>query len=337
MKVLIYFEGQETISRSGIGRAMAHQLKALSLAGVETCISPKEGGFDIAHINTYWGKSHLLLHKMKKENIPVIVHGHSTYEDFQNSFRCWKLIYPFYRYAIRSMYEKADYVISPTTYAASLIRKHDWNKHVCAISNGISLEEYAPDQTKIDAFREEFHLKNDEKYVIGVGFPFVRKGILDFIEVGRAMPELSFYWFGSLQKILTEQKVLSAMKKAPKNVHFPGYVKGDLIKGAYQGALATLFPTYEETEGIVALEALASHSPLIVRPIGVFEGWLEKGKNCYMGNSVSEFVSILKELEQKGPSSDILEEGWRVAEERSLFRVGEKLKLVYESLLKEKH
>jgi 1,2-diacylglycerol-3-alpha-glucose alpha-1,2-glucosyltransferase len=60
MKVLLYFEDEEKIKTSGIGRAMRHQMEACSLAGIETTINPKDS-FDIAHINTLWAKSHAVL------------------------------------------------------------------------------------------------------------------------------------------------------------------------------------------------------------------------------------------------------------------------------------
>ena len=51
MKVLLYFEGQEAIKTSGIGRALSHQIRALESQGIEYTLNPKDN-FDIAHINT---------------------------------------------------------------------------------------------------------------------------------------------------------------------------------------------------------------------------------------------------------------------------------------------
>jgi 1,2-diacylglycerol-3-alpha-glucose alpha-1,2-glucosyltransferase len=42
MKVLLYFELAKAISKSGIGRALKHQQKALSLVGVETTTDPND-------------------------------------------------------------------------------------------------------------------------------------------------------------------------------------------------------------------------------------------------------------------------------------------------------
>ena len=102
MKTLIYFQDADTIKNSGIGRAMSHQLQALKDVGVETTIHKKDD-YDIAHINTYWGKSHRALKQAKKRGIPVIVHGHSTYEDFRNSFKCWQLVAPIYNHQLKYM------------------------------------------------------------------------------------------------------------------------------------------------------------------------------------------------------------------------------------------
>ena len=56
MKVLIYFESQDKIKKSGIGRALKHQMAALESAGVEFTLD-KNDSYDIAHINTYFAKS----------------------------------------------------------------------------------------------------------------------------------------------------------------------------------------------------------------------------------------------------------------------------------------
>ena len=64
MKTLIYFQDADTIKTSGIGRAMSHQLQSCKAAGVETTINKKDT-YDLAHINTYWGKSQRLLKRLK--------------------------------------------------------------------------------------------------------------------------------------------------------------------------------------------------------------------------------------------------------------------------------
>lgn len=333
MKVLLYFEGQDAIKTSGIGRALSHQMRALESAGIEYTLNPKDD-FDIAHINTIWAKSGKVLRDCKKRNIPVVVHGHSTFEDFRNSFKCWQLAAPVYNSRIKYMYSHGDLIITPTPYSKGLIEGYGFAKKVIDISNGIDLEEYKVSLDAQKEFKEKFGIKDGEKFVMGVGFPFERKGIQDFFEVARSFPNTKFIWFGALARILMNEKVAKWIKNKPENAIMAGYCKGDIIHGAFQLASCLFFPSFEETEGIVVLEALASRTPLVVRDIGVYKPWLENKKNAHICNNNTEFVSEIGSLLEKGEQKDILDAGFKTASERSLDIVGQKLKEAYLSLLK---
>lgn len=331
MKVLLYFEDEEKIKTSGIGRAMRHQMEACSLAHVDYTTNPKDS-FDIAHINTLWAKSHALLKKCHKAGIPAIVHGHSTYEDFRRSFKCWRLAEPFFDARIRLMYSSADLIITPTPYSKKLIEGYGFGKRVLAISNGIDLKEYAPDLKAVISFRERFSLRDGEKSVIGVGFPFERKGIQDFFEVAKRFPNVKFIWFGALSPWLTSDKVKRWVAHRPQNAIMAGYCKGEVMRGAYQSASCLFFPSYEETEGIVVLEALASHTPLLIRDIGVYDPWLHDQLDCHKGKNNEEFSAVLEKLLSQGEDPVLLERGYEVAKARSLDKIGQELKSAYEGL-----
>ena len=334
MKVLLYLENKSSVSVSGIGRALAHQEEALKENGIEVTFDPKDT-YDIAHINSYGPKSYHLLKKLKRKGIKVVVHGHSTHEDFRESFRLWKLMAPFYNHMMNRMYTRADLIITPTPYSKKLIENYkNVTAEVKAISNGIKLEDYQYDTKYIDEFKERFNITN-EKVVIGVGFYFKRKGIDDFFEVARQMKDVKFIWFGYLNKILTTSYILKAIKNKPDNVILPGYIKGNVIKGAFLYSSCMFFPTREETEGIVALEALATKLTLVTRDIGVYEGWLENNVNCYKGKTNEEFISLIRKSIEEDNTS-IHENGYKVVEERTLKKVGELLKKEYTKLLDKK-
>ena len=327
MKVLLYFEGAEKIKKSGIGRAMRHQMTALTKAGVDFTIDPKDT-YDMVHINTLYSKSKRILKKCNKLGIPAIVHGHSTYEDFRNSFRLWKVMSLWFYPQLTYMYKHAGRIITPTPYSERLIKSYNLCQDVINISNGIDLEEYAPDEAKLEAFKKHFNI-TDQKVVIGIGFPFERKGIHDFFEVARMNPDIIFIWFGYLQRALTTLKILKAIKHRPSNVIMPGYIDNSIIKGAMQYASCLFFPSYEETEGIVVLEALASHLPVLVRRIGVYDEWLVENENCYMGSDNEEFSNKIHDI-IKNDNSKIIEKGYEVVQDRTLDICGQKLKAAYE-------
>ena len=106
-----------------------------------------------------------------------------------------------------------------------------------------------------------------------------------------------------------------------------------MIKSALSGADLYLFPTLEETEGIPIMEACACKQKAIIRDIGVFEDWLEDGKNVYKAKDINEFeIKIKKVLNNELP--DLTEEGYKVAMSRDVKRVGKELINVYKSVMK---
>ena len=332
MKVLLYLENSSSLSVSGIGRALKHQEEALKENGIDVTFDPSDT-YDLAHINSYGPKSYHLLKKLQKKGIKVVVHGHSTHEDFRQSFRFWHLMAPFYNHMMNRMYTRADLVITPTNYSKHLIENYKNVKcEVKAISNGIKLEDYQYDANNVEEFKKMFAIKEGEKGVIGVGFYFKRKGIDDFFKVAESMKDVKFIWFGYLNKFLTTSYILKCIKNKPDNVILPGYIKGNIIKGAMYYASAMLFPTHEETEGIVALEGLATNLTLIIRDIGVYEDWLTNDVNCFKGKTNGEFVTLIRRAIEEDNSS-LHKEGYKVVEERTLKKVGSELKEEYKKLL----
>lgn len=334
MKVLLYFEGEKILSKSGIGRALKHQQAALSAVGIAHTTNPNED-FDILHINTIGPKSMAMIHKARKLGRKVIYHAHSTKEDFENSFVLSNQIAPVFKKRLIHLYGKADAIITPTPYSKKLLESYGLPQPICAISNGIDVEHFDINEAKTKEFRSFFHLQEEEKVVICVGLYFERKGILDFIEVAKQLPQCKFIWFGSVPLYAIPRNIrLLVTKNHPDNVIFPGYISGDIIEGAYCGADAFFFPSKEETEGIVVLEALASYQEVILRDIPVFEPWLQSGVHCYKGKNIEEFCSLVKGVvEHTLPSRK--EAGRKVAVERSIVEVGKQLKAVYEDVLHE--
>lgn len=336
MKVLLYFENIKSISKSGIGRALKHQIRACEMSGIEYTLNPKDD-YDIAHINTYMSKSYRVLKQAKKKGKPVIVHGHSTIEDFRDSFRCWRFLGLFYLTGVKRMYSHADYIVTPTPYSKKLIENYGYNKEVFAVSNGIDLKAYEYHPEYKDVFRNYFKLKPEEKVVIGLGLPFKRKGLHDFFEVARRMPDVKFIWFSHLSPLLQSHFIRKAIRHRPSNAIMAGYVEDfNVVRGAFQNADAFFFPSYEENEGIVTLEALASKCPCVIRDIGVYEDWLHDGVDCYKGHNNDEFVEILTKVINHRDEK-IIEAGYKVVSERSIDKVGTQIKDVYEYVLNKKN
>lgn len=328
MKVCLYFESEKLISGSGIGRAMRHQMEALKSAGVDFTTDPKDD-FDILHINTVGVTSAALISKAHREGKHVIYHAHSTEEDFRNSFVLSNQIAPLFKYHITNLYSMADYILTPTPYSKKLLEGYEGiDRPITAVSNGIDIHRFSPDDEKIKAFRKYFSLKQEDKIVLSVGLYFERKGILDFFEVAKKLPDYKFIWFGHTNLYGIPKNVRDAILDAPTNVVLPGYVKGAIIEGAYADADVFFFPSYEETEGIVVLEALASKCKTIVRDIGVYDPWLQDQVNCYKGTTNEDFVRLVKGCVEK-TLPNLTKAGFETAKERNIPEIGKQLKEIY--------
>ena len=331
MKVLLHSDKMNTIEKSGVGRAIKHQMKALELNGVEYTTNP-EDDFDIVHINTIFPESLAMARRAKKQGKKVVYHAHSTEEDFRNSFTFSNQLAPLFKTWIKTCYKIADVIVTPTPYSKKLIENYNIDKPIVAISNGIELNFFKKDEKKGKQFRDDYGFKDSDKVVIAVGLYIERKGILDFVELAKRCPEYKFVWFGYLNLNLVPPKIRKAVETELPNLYFPGYVPREELVMAYSGADLFLFPTYEETEGIVLLEALASKIPTLIRDIPIYEGWFEDGKNVYKASSLDEFETKMKDiLEERLPN--LTEEGYKIAKERDIKNIGKELKQLYESIL----
>lgn len=336
MKVLLYTEGLKTIGKSGLGKAIKHQMKALENEKIEYTLDPKDD-YDILHINTYFPKSYRLAKKAKKMGKKIVYHAHSTEEDYKDGFIFAKQTSKLFKKWLIKCYSLGDVIVTPTLYSKNLLQGYKGleDKKIYDISNGIEIEFFQKDEKLGKKFRKDYGFSNDDKVIIGIGLYIERKGIVDFVELAKRLPEYKFIWFGYSPLAAATAPVRKAVNTKLPNLFFPGYVEQEVIKGAMSGADLYIFPTLEETEGIPIIEACACKQNAIVRDIKIFDGWLEDGKNVYKAKDVDEFEKKIKDFfDGKLPS--VTEEAYKVALERDLKTVGKKLKAVYKEVLKEK-
>ena len=114
-----------------------------------------------------------------EEKEKVVYHAHSTEEDFRNSFIRSNQLSPIVKKYLVGLYQKADYLITPTPYSKQLLESYGIRVPIQAISNGIDLEKYHPDPMKEQKFREYFKLSPDQKVIICVGlFSNVKESLI---------------------------------------------------------------------------------------------------------------------------------------------------------------
>lgn len=332
MKVLLYTENEKFLSKSGLGKAIKHQMKALNAVNIPYTTNASED-YDIAHINFYGLKSYFLAKKLKKKGKKIVYHAHSTEEDFRNSFLFSNQISKLFKKWLIKCYTLGDVIITPTVYSKTLLKGYGIQKDIYVISNGVETKEFKEDPEAGEAFRRKYNYKKEDKVIVGVGLYIERKGIIDFVELAKRMPDYQFIWFGYSPLLFSRHKVRKAVKTKLENLTFAGYVKPEVIHQAFNGSDIYLATTYEETEGITIIEAASCKTNMIIRDIPVFESWLEERKNVYKAKNLEEFEEKMKKIiNQELPS--LKEEAYLIAEERKSEKIGKKLKEVYEEVLK---
>lgn len=332
MKIKLYFGMEDAIKKSGIGRAFIHQQTALTLNNIEFTTEKDSIDYDILHINTITPDSIMQIRHARSNGKKIIYHAHSTEEDFRNSFMFSNTVSGLYKKWLIHLYSSADVIITPTPYSQSLLESYHLNKPIYHVSNGVNLDEFNPSQQQIDSFCLKYNINKDDIIVISVGWLFERKGFDTYVEVAREIPNIKFFWFGDIKLSNSTSKIKKLLKDLPDNLVLPGYVSGDVIKGAYGRANLFFFPSREETEGIVVLEALSCKTPVLVRDIPVFDPWLVDQVNCYKGKSNDDFISKISMIVNHELPSTV-EEGYKVAQERSLANIGKQLKAIYKKVL----
>lgn len=330
MRVFIYRGALRLVEKSGVGQAIFHQENMLRSMGIS---AERHFGFgtEIVHINTVFPDSLLIALLAKACRKKVIYYGHSTMEDFRNSFKGSDFWAPLFQKWIRLCYGRGDLVITPTEYSKALLESYKIQRPIVALSNGVDTDFFLKEESSRKAFREKYRLEPEEKAVLCVGHYIERKGILEFIRLAEQMPDVRFFWFGYTNRNMIPEEINRAIRTAPDNLTFPGYVSREELREAYCGCDLFAFMSFEETEGIVVLEALSCEIPVLLRNIPVYDGWLTDGKNVYKAETEADFLALSRKILEK-EMPDLTEEGRKTAEERSIHRIGEKLLERYQAL-----
>lgn len=331
MKVLLYTEGIKTIGKSGLGKAVQHQMQALEDNHIAYTLNPKDD-YDIAHINFYGPKSYFLAKKSHKLGKKVVYHAHSTEEDFRNGFRFCKQLSPLFKKWIIKCYQMGDVIVTPTEYSKKMLKNYGIKKNIYAISNGIDTTFFKRNEQLGKKFRETYHYKKEDKVIIGIGLYIERKGIIDFVELAKRMPEYQFIWFGYSPLIAATKEVRKAIKTKLPNLKFAGYVEKEMIRAAMCGCDLYLFPTLEETEGIPIIEAFSCKTNTLVRDIPIFKEF-KAGEIVYKASTIDEMEKQIKKIiHHELPS--LVDNAYQIALQRDIKKVGKELVEVYSLISK---
>ena len=110
--------------------------------------------------------------------------------------------------------------------------------------------------------------------VLGAGQVQTRKGVLDFVNVAKEMPDVQFVWAGgfSFGRITDGYEELKKLQEnPPKNCKFLGIVPREEMVDLYNMADVLFVPSYNELFPMTILEAVNLHVPLVLRDLDLYK------------------------------------------------------------------
>lgn len=312
---------------SGFLTSYKNQRRVLASLGIEFT-EKWDKSCDILQVNTPWLRSLYEIKKARRQGKKIIIWAHSTAEDAMNVFWFNKYFYPLIKKYLKYAYGLADLVFCPSEHTKSLLATYGLpSEKLIVQSNGVDPIIFCRDSQKREVCRAQYGCQG---LVIGtVGLVIPRKGIDTFLELAKKFPEHQFLWFGKIYSSLMAKPL---PKELPANVKFTGYV--DDICAAFNALDIFIFPSYEENQGMVILEAAAVGLPIIVRDIPTYQGWLRDNENCLKAKNNDEFKMCLERLiSDEALRHRLIEGGKILASQESITVLNKRLLETYQKLL----
>lgn len=255
---------------------------------------------------------------------------HSDYERMIHETEAW-LTYEAWKVICCS-----DYMVSHTQWAFGLPEDK-----LVMIPNGVNVQQYTKNKnTDLSQFRRKFALP-EEKIVLFVGRLVYEKGIHVFVN---AVPKVSekvnakFVIVGNGYMKEPLSNLVKGMGLAHK-VSFTGFVDDKTLGNLQRCADVCVVPSLFEPFGIVALEAMAAKSPVVVSDTGGLSEIVEHdvtGVKVYPDNPDSLAWGITKILLDENYANRLKNNAYKkVQENYNWDKISQQTKAVYNAVLKE--
>ena len=234
-----------------------------------------------------------------KLNSATVGYVHFLPETLENSIHLPKVIKKiFYKYVL-DFYKSMDYLVTVNPYFIERLAHYGVPKEkVTYIPNYVSKKTFFKlNEDDIKSIKNEYNIDKEKFVVLCVGQLQKRKGIFDFIEVAKKMPDVEFVWAGgfSFKKISDGyDQIQKIINSPPPNVKFLGIVQRDKMNKLYNIADVMFLASFEELFPMTILESANCKVPILLRDIELYKGILD---GYYLkGKSVNEFVSEIRKL-----------------------------------------
>ena len=256
--------------------------------------------YNITHIHTI-NPDFLIKSVITRQNRPMIASVHFLPETLEKSISLPRPIKElFYKYVLQ-FYKQADYLVTVNPRFIEDLEHYGIPKErITYIPNFVSRDTFykITDRSKV-TLRESFGLDPDKFTVVSAGQLQMRKGVLEFIDLAKKMPDIQFVWAGDFAfKGISEgrKEIMEHMDELPSNVHFLGLVERERMNEFFNMGDVMLQLSFEELFPMTILESMNANIPLLLRDLREYRPILF---DYYLkGNSQVQFQEILRQLQE---------------------------------------
>ena len=300
MTIINMLSKADTVKGQGVLSAHDEQVSLVQeeLSEEFTVVENKFKLCDIMHFHTINPEFFCMIPFAKKKG-KLVGYVHFLPETLENSIHLPLLFKKiFYKYVI-AFYKSMDYLVTVNPYFIDVLERYgvDRNK-ISYIPNFVSSKSfYVLEKTKKRQLKEKYELDSKKFTVLCVGQLQKRKGIFDFIDIVKKMPEIQFVWAGNFAfgKISDGyEQIKKMLDHVPSNVHFLGLIDREKMNEVYNICDVMFLPSYEELFPMTILESMNCGIPILLRDIDIYENILF---DFYLkGHQNNDFISIIDRL-----------------------------------------
>ncbi|MCL1853783.1 MAG: glycosyltransferase family 4 protein [Peptococcaceae bacterium] len=267
----------DVVKGQGVLSAYQEQVRLVSqgLDGKYKVATRKMPSPDITHYHTLFALWPVLV-AMAKYSGAAVGYVHFLPETLEDSLKIPKPFKKtFYNYVL-SFYKSMDYLVTVNpVFVGKLADLGIDPAKVHYIPNFVDEKAFFPyEGEKKQRLRTEYGYGQEDFLVLGVGQLQTRKGVSDFIEVARRMPDMEFLWaggfsFGMISDGYAELK--ASVKNPPPNLCFLSIVDRERMNDIYNLADVMFLPSFKELFPMTILEAMNCRLPILLRDLDVYE------------------------------------------------------------------
>lgn len=213
--------------------------------------------------------------QMITSSLPSLMHVHFLPETLEGSISLPGIIQPGFIKYVLSMYRSAKELVVVNPIFIDPLSEYGIDRdRITYLPNVVASRDFRPlAPESLSRVAEKYDIRKSAFTVVGVGQVQTRKGVLNFIEIARQLPEVQFIWAGgfSFGAVTDGYKALKeAVENPPANVKFLGIVDRADMNAIYNLSDLLLMTSYNELFPMAILEAINAGVPILLRDLDLY-------------------------------------------------------------------